>query len=250
MKMIILAAGQGTRLKPLTENKPKCMVQYNNKAIIDYTLDLADDFLIKDIIIINGYKKEVLKSYLIDRSVKFRTNHNYLNTNMVNSLFCAKDFMDDDIIVSYSDIIYEKKVLKSLIDSKNDVSVIIDKNWKFLWSLRMKNPLSDLETLKIKDGKIIEIGLKPKNYSQVEGQYIGLVKFSKKIIKRVKEYYLKLDKSKLYNGNNFNNMYLTTFLQLLADNLVDIKPVFINGGWIEIDSLEDLEKYKREGIIF
>ncbi len=153
--MIILAAGQGTRLKPLTDNKPKCMVQYNNKTIIDYTLDLADDFSIKDIIIINGYKKEVLKSYLRDRSVKFRTNHNYLNTNMVNSLFCAKDFMDDDIIVSYSDIIYEKKVLKSLIDSKNDVSVIIDKNWKFLWSLRMENPLSDIETLKIKDGKTI-----------------------------------------------------------------------------------------------
>tara|TARA_Y100001970_G_C14182067_1_gene830373 strand:- start:421 stop:600 length:180 start_codon:yes stop_codon:yes gene_type:complete len=58
MKMIILAAGQGTRLSPLTDNKPKCMVEYNGKSIIDYILDVAEDCSIKDINIINGYKKK------------------------------------------------------------------------------------------------------------------------------------------------------------------------------------------------
>ena len=87
MKMIILAAGQGTRLKPLTNNKPKCMVEYNNKTIIDYILDLTENFSINDVIVINGYKKEVLKSYLKGRDLKFCTNHNFLNTNMVPYLY-------------------------------------------------------------------------------------------------------------------------------------------------------------------
>ena len=56
MKMIIVAAGQGTRLRPLTNNKPKCMVEYNNKPIIDYILDAASECNIKDIAIVNGYK--------------------------------------------------------------------------------------------------------------------------------------------------------------------------------------------------
>ncbi|MBT7296750.1 NTP transferase domain-containing protein, partial [Candidatus Woesearchaeota archaeon] len=67
MKMIIVAAGQGIRLRPLTNNKPKCMVEYNNKPIIDYILDVASECNIRDVAIVNGYKKQVLEKYLENR---------------------------------------------------------------------------------------------------------------------------------------------------------------------------------------
>ena len=105
MKMIILAAGQGTRLRPLTNNKPKCMVKYQDKPIIDYILDAAKYCKIENIAVVDGYKKDVLEEYLIDEKLTFYTNKEFEKTNMVSTLFNAKNFMDDDIIISYADII-------------------------------------------------------------------------------------------------------------------------------------------------
>lgn len=249
MKMIILAAGQGTRLRPLTNNKPKCMVEYKGKPIIDYIIDVAHKCEIKDISIVNGYKKDVLEKYLKNKDVKFFTNELYTSTNMVSTLFCADDFMDDDVIISYSDIIFTEDVLKKLIVSKNKFNVVIDKKWRKLWSARMENPLDDAETLKVKNGKIIEIGKVPSGYADIEGQYIGLIKISKNVINDVKNHYNKLDKNISYDGKSFDNMYMTTFIQNLIDNLLDVDPVYINGNWIEIDSLEDLENLKNSTFI-
>ena len=244
MRMIILAAGQGTRLRPLTNNKPKCMVEYKKKPIIDYIIDAAHDCSISDLVIVNGYKKEVLENYLKNKDISFVTNIDYDNTNMVSTLFSAKDFMNDDLIISYADIIYKKEVLDKLIESKDDFSVVVDKDWKQLWMARMENPLEDAETLKIKNGYIYEIGKKPKSYKDIEGQYIGLVKISKNMVRKVIKYYESLDKNALYDGKNFQNMYMTSLIQTISDNLVNVKPVYINGGWLEIDCIDDLESYR------
>ncbi len=240
MKMIILAAGQGTRLRPLTNDIPKCMVKYENKPIIDYIIQVAKECSINNIAVVNGYKKEVLEKYLSDRILTFYTNNEFHSTNMVSTLFCAKDFMNDDIIVSYADIVYKKEVLEKLIKSEEDFSVVIDRKWRELWSQRMENPLEDAETLKIQNGNIIELGKKPKNYSEIEGQYIGLIKISKNILREVIDYYEGLDRSAMYDGKNFDNMYMTSFIQMMINNLLDVKPVFIDGGWVEIDCVEDI----------
>jgi len=244
MRMIILAAGQGTRLRPLTNDKPKCMVDYNQKPIIDSILEAASSCNLSDIVIVNGYKKEVLEYHLKDKDINFITNYDYDKTNMVSTLFCAKDFMNDDVIISYADIVYKKEILDKLIASEDDFSVVVDKDWKRLWGARMENPLEDAETLKIKNGYIYELGKKPENYEDIEGQYIGLVKISKNIIEKVVRYYEGLDKNGLYDGKDFANMFMTSLIQMIADDLVNVKPIYINGGWIEIDSIDDLKSYK------
>lgn len=244
MKMIIVAAGQGTRLRPFTNDKPKCMVEYNEKPIIDYILETANECNIKDIAVVNGYKKEILENYLKDKKLTFFTNKIFDKTNMVSTLFNAKDFMDDDIIISYADIVYKKEVLEKLISSNADFSVVVDKDWKKLWSLRMENPLEDAETLKLVDDNIVELGKKPSSYDDIEGQYIGLMKISKSTINKVIDFYDSLDKDKLYDGQDYDNMYMTSLIQMIIDNLMDVKPVLINGGWIEIDSVDDLKAYE------
>ena len=142
MKMIIVAAGQGTRLRPLTDNKPKCMVEYNNKPIIDYILDVANECNIKDVAIVNGYKKDILEEYLKDKGCVFFTNQEFDKTNMVSTLFHAKEFMSDDIIISYADIIYKSKILKKLMASKEDFSVVVDENWRELWRAQRRTGAS------------------------------------------------------------------------------------------------------------
>lgn len=250
MKMIILAAGEGSRLRPLTKNIPKCMVKFKGKPMIDYIIEASLNSEITDITIVNGYKSHVLEKYLNNQNINFINNEKYGKTNMVSTLFCAKKVLNDDVIISYSDIIYKKEILKSLILSKEEFSVIVDKEWDKLWSLRMQNPLSDLETLKIKENKIIEIGKKPKGYDNIEGQYIGLIKISKEVINKVIKYYEDLDKTRLYDGKDYDNMYMTSFIQMVIENLMDVSPVYTKGGWIEIDSIDDLDAYNRTKIKF
>ena len=186
-------------------------------------------------------KKDILESYLDDKDITFYTNSDFNKTNMVATLFCAQEFMDDDLIISYADIVYEKEVLAKLVDSHDDFSVVVDRKWRELWSLRMENPLSDAETLKIKDGNIIELGKPPHGYEDIEGQYVGLVKISKNVISQVIDFYNELDKGKEYDGKDFDNMYMTSFIQMIIDKLTDVKPIFIDGGWVEIDCLEDMK---------
>jgi choline kinase len=249
MKAIILAAGEGKRLRPLTEDRPKCMVPYKGKPIIDYILKTFSECGIDSIGIVSGYRKEVLEEYLKNQNLRFFFNELFASTNMVHTLFKAESFMDDDLVISYADIIYKKEVLTRLVNSKENISVVVDKNWKSLWQERMEDPLIDAETMKIKNGNIIELGKKPESYADIEGQYIGLIKISKKVISQVREFYHSLDKKDLYDGKDFNNMYMTSFIQLIIDRLTEVKPVFIEGGWFEIDSVEDLRVYENLNII-
>ena len=146
---------------------------------------------------------------------------------MVSTLFCAKELFDgsDDILIAYGDIIYNDKVLSAIVDSKDKINVIVDKNWEEYWSARMDNPLEDAETLKIGvGGNIKELGKKAKNYDDIEGQYIGLVKIRKDVVIQIKEYYENLDNNILYDGKDYENMYMTSFLQMIADNLMPLMP--------------------------
>lgn len=230
-KVIILCAGKGTRLRPYTDNIPKCMVSYKNIQIIDYILESLNLNNLNDITLVKGYLQEKLNK----KNTKNLVNKDYNNTNMVYSLFCAIEEMDgySDIIISYSDIIYNPDIISKLLDSNDKISVVVDKDWYNQWSNRMEDPLSDAETLKInKEGYITEIGKKPSSYEEIEGQYIGLIKFKKDIVKEVVNFYKNLKPDK--------NIYMTEFLTLISKNLYPLKAVEINGGWSEFDTISDL----------
>jgi choline kinase len=240
MRVIILAAGQGTRLRPFTNDKPKCMVELKGKPLIEYQLDLFKIFNITDINVVTGYLADKINYQEI---TKFY-NPKFDKTNMVYTLFCAKELFDrkDDILISYGDIIYNESVLNSIIKSDNPVNVVVDKNWKEYWSARMDNPLKDAETLKINDqGQIKELGKHPLNYDEIDGQYIGLIMIKKEVAEVILNYYDNLDKKISYDGKKYEDMYMTSFLQMIADNLMPLFPVYIENGWMEVDCASDLK---------
>jgi L-glutamine-phosphate cytidylyltransferase len=242
MRAIILAAGEGKRLRPLTENVPKCLVKYKDKEILSYTLDVLNEFNIKDVVIVGGYKVDVLNTFLQNTDTALIENRAFNSTNMVSTLFCAKKFLNEDLIISYSDIAYNKSIVKKLLDNSSEVGVIVDKAWRKLWEQRMENPLYDAETLKVdKNNNILELGKKPKDYKEIEGQYIGLFKVSKQAWPKIISIYEGLDREKLYDGQSFDNMYMTSFIQLLIDTQFEVKAIDIKGDWIEIDEVSDLD---------
>ena len=170
---------------------------------------------------------------------------------MVHSLFCAEPEMDDDLIVSYGDIIYSTDVLKQLIANDAPFVVAVDSQWRELWDLRMDNPLDDAETMKIdKNGDILELGKKAESYDDIQGQYIGLFKVARSILEEIRRFYHSLDRSELYDGQDFDNMYMTSFIQLIINRLMPVKAEVINGGCLEFDNEKDLSVYESHcGVI-
>ena len=95
------------------------------------------------------------------------------------------------------------------------------------------------------DGFITELGKKPESYAQIQGQYIGLIKISGDKIHDLIEFYDSMDRSCVYDGKDFANMYMTSFLQALIDAEWNVRAVPVDGGWLEVDSVEDLQMYER-----
>ena len=150
--------------------------------------------------------------------------------------------LEGDVIISYSDIVYSPSVVRRLIDTQADFAVVVDRDWRRLWQERMDDALDDAETLRLDHrGNIIELGRRATSYAEIEGQYVGLMKVSAAAWPKLHAFHAALDRDADYDGKNFDNMYMTTFIQAVIDRLMPVKAVPINGGWLEIDVPSDLE---------
>lgn len=239
MRAIILAAGQGSRLRPLTDQKPKCLVELSGKPLLVYQLRTLRACGIRDIYIVGGYCSDQLRDY----DITLYLNPRYAVTNMVSTLFAAEAVMtgDADLVIAYGDIVYEPRVLQALLDCDASIALAVDREWRRYWSARMEDPLADAETLKLTDGnRISEIGKKPQGYSDIEGQYTGLIKVRADHVRKFSDAWNAMDRNGVYDGRDFDNMYMTSFLQYLIDSGWDVRAAFIRNGWAEVDCEQDL----------
>ena len=171
---------------------------------------------------------------------------------MVETLFCAKETMQDSVIISYGDIVFQKNVLEKLIDSNEDFSVVIDKEWLRYWKIRFKNPLDDAESLKVDQNEYLRnIGQKVSNVDEVMGQYIGLMKFQNEGLEFLKKHYEKV-KSQAKLGTNplnpnlpFEKSFMTDLLQSLINEGCKIRGISIENGWLELDTIDDYKTYEK-----
>lgn len=244
MKAIILAAGQGTRLKKYTENLPKGMLSFMGKTIIERQIEMYRTCGIDDIIIVTGFAADKINY----DGVKYYHNDEFAETNMVESLMAARDEFDDDIIVSYSDILFEKTMLKCMMDSIADFACAVDDNWKEYWILRYGRVDFDTESLAIEnDDNIVELGLESPAIERIDARYIGLLKFSKEglayIVETMEEAYDKFDdKPWQQSGKSVRKAYMTDLLNAIIESGRNVKAVHFKNGWIEFDTNEDYEK--------
>src|SRR5688500_11038954 len=153
---VILAAGQGQRLKPLTNDRPKGMVDVAGSTIIERQIGLFRRAGIDDIAVVKGFCAESVPDY----GIRHYVNGEYSRTNMVYSLFAADaGFGGQDLVVSYGDILYSEAVLRALLASTAPVSVVVDLEWERYFRQRMDNPYDDAESLVLDEsGRIRSIG--------------------------------------------------------------------------------------------
>ncbi|MCK5818685.1 MAG: phosphocholine cytidylyltransferase family protein [Psychromonas sp.] len=235
MKALILAAGRGSRMNDLTEHRPKCLVKLNGKTLLAYQLAALQEAGITDIGIVTGYRAKMLRQFNL---TEFH-NARWSQTNMVHSLSCAKTWLKDDCIISYSDIFYSASAVTLLIKTKADIAITYDPNWLELWKNRFEDPLSDAETFRINDhNELMEIGGKPQNIEQVQGQYMGLLKFTPIGWARLEELRQTL------TPELRDKIHMTGALQnIIKRRILAIKAIPYLERWGEVDSAEDLACY-------
>ena len=224
------------------------MVELFGKNLLDWKVNLLKKYGISDIIVITGYMSEKINL----KQVRFYKNNLFETTNMVETLFCAREEFDDSLLIIYGDIIFEEKILEKILKSEDEISVVIDQNWKEYWKIRFNNPLDDAESLSLdKNGFIQNIGQKVNDIDDISGQYIGLIKFSKNSIQKILMFYDKM-KEESKNGKNplnenlsFEKSYMTDFLQAMINSGFKIKGIPVKNGWLELDSINDYETYQK-----
>ena len=239
MILIILASGRGSRLRSLTKNKPKCLIKiYKNKTLIDYTSENFRFF--RNVIVATGYKSDILKKKLKFSNVKFVHNKNYLTTNMVESLMLAKHkIKKNDIIISYADIFFSPKIVKSLIKYKKNI-LPLNKNWLKNWKKRYKKISyikTDAEDLIVKNNKILHIGGKIKN-KLPKYQYMGILKINNKTFYKLLKIYKNLKNKKISMTELLNSA--------IQKKITNFSYIITNKFWYEVDSLKDLKILKKD----
>jgi choline kinase len=237
VKAIILAAGRGSRMKSLTDERPKCLVQLRGKPLLEWQLESLRAAGISEIAVVTGYKRELLA----DRGLNEFHNSRWADTNMVSSLACAESWLEGQpCIVSYSDIFYSPVAVQSLMTSTASLAVTYDPNWLQLWTERFGDPLLDAETFRLTAANTLaEIGNQPHSVDHVQGQYMGLLRFTPEGWAEVVRLRAGLPPQQR------DSMHMTNTLQRVIDaGRVPIEALAYTGEWGEVDSIEDLCVYQ------
>jgi len=242
MRAVILAAGRGSRLGAIGEGRPKCLVELAHKPLIRRQIEALRGGGVSTIGIVRGYLGNMVN---IEDATYFE-NPRWAETNMVMSLAAAASWLQaDSVVISYADIFYGRDIVRELAASSGDLVVAYDRGWRSLWTRRFADPLSDAETFRTDaGGNLIEIGRRTTHIEDIEGQYMGLLKFTPQAWRAVEALLTSVD------AKTRDRMDMTTLLGTLLESSFPIKTVNISGQWGEIDSSGDLELYEqmiREG---
>jgi L-glutamine-phosphate cytidylyltransferase len=229
MKAVILAAGQGTRIRSVHGEHPKCLIEVDNTTILDHQLDALSMVGINDVAIVVGYEKEQIIAHvnartLLSPRIRFIENPAFAITNNIYSLWLALDWLrGDSFIVLNADVIFNPEILDVAVRPHAPISMIVDPLWRD-------------ETMKvvILDDHVIRMS---KNISREEfsGTYIGITVFSKAIQDRF--FHKMEDVIAAGRVNEFFNVAV----QELANEGVPVGYTSTDGlPWAEIDDPVDL----------
>jgi choline kinase len=242
MRGVILADGRGSRLGHLTDDRPKCLVEIAGKALIERQVAALRRGGVEEIAVVRGYR-----AAMIDLpGLCYFANERWAETNMVMSLVAAAPWLHaGPAIVSYADIFYRSELVRGLAGAPGELAIAYDRAWRRLWTRRFADPLGDAETFRMDAaGRLLEIGGKTARMEEIEGQYMGLLRFTPAAWRAVEALLGTLA------APVRDRLDVTGLLRRLLAQGETIGTVGTDGQWGEIDNPEDVALYEsmvREG---
>lgn len=226
MKVLLLAAGRGTRISRYLSGNPKCTVDIGNEKLIEYTIKMFNKKGVTDIAMVLGYEADIIKETLKDYNIKYYFNPFFDVTNSIASAWFAKDFIqDDDIIIMNADVFLEEKLIDYILSSKKTNLMYADGS---------RREEADYK-FKYENGILMKYG-KELAGDDISGEYVGIGKFDYKFLKVFIPKLEEMIKNQKHSVWWENVVYEISNTQEI--NVDDIKGMF----WAEVDYIEDYER--------
>jgi choline kinase len=236
MKAIILAAGRGSRMGGLTDDRPKCLVELAGRPLLARQTSALRDGGVDEVGLVRGYRGDLFDN----TGVTLFDNPRWAESNMVVSLRCAAPWLrTEPCIISYSDIFYSAATVERLAACADDIAIAFDPDWRQLWERRFADPLADAETFRRDENNIVtEIGKKTTEIADIQGQYMGLLRFSPAGWAKVEVF---LDAMPPIARDRLD---MTSLLSGLIAGGARVRAVAAVGPWGEVDNATDLKLYE------
>ena len=226
MKAIILAAGYGSRMHPLVQDMPKCLLTIKGETILARQLRILRSCGIEDITVVTGFHRERIVE-LYGEEVSIRYNPHYEITGSIFSLWTVRDFLTDDTIISNADSIFTEEPLKKLLANRN------------LYCMAIDNKLCDKEARKVRViGNIVVETSKAIPLKETFGEFLGLAKIKKQGTKAFGKSLFECVK------RDSNSDFPDTFSDLLKKGC-KINYILADTPWTEIDTRKDYKEFLK-----
>ena len=235
MKAVILAAGQGTRIRSVHGDHPKCLIEVDGRTILDHQLEALSMVGVNDVAIVVGYEQEQIISHVRasaltnSQCIYFIENQAFAITNNIYSLWLALDWLHGSPFIALNaDVIFDPEILQMAVRPNAPISMIVDPLWRD-------------ETMKviIEDDRIIEMSKKI-SHEEFSGTYIGITVFSQTV-----QHHLYQKMNRLISAGRVNEFF-NVAVQDLATEGVHVGFITTNGlPWAEIDDPVDLTYAQR-----
>ncbi|MBR3673268.1 MAG: phosphocholine cytidylyltransferase family protein [Clostridia bacterium] len=225
MKVLLLAAGRGTRISRYLSGNPKCTVDIGNEKLIQYTIRMLNKKGITDIAMVLGYRADIIKETLKDYDVKYYYNPFFDVTNSIASSWFAKDFLDDDILIMNADVFLEEKLIDYILSQKDSPVMFADSSRKEEADYKFK----------FENGVLLKYG-KELEGDDISGEYVGIGRFNKDFLK---EFIVQLEKM-------INEQQHSVWWENVVYEISEQKDIYVNDVkgmfWAEVDYIEDYER--------
>jgi choline kinase len=247
---IVIAAGRGIRMRPHTDERPKCMLPINGRPLLSFTLDALREAGCARIVVVTGHLADLIDA----PGCTLVHNHEYPHNNILHSLMFAREAFDDDLLISYSDIVVEPSVHRALAAAPGDIVLAVDRDWRGYYDGRVGHPIAEAEKVHVRQaggaavatavGKHLDAADPPGGLC---GEFLGLLKMTRAGARRFRERFATID-ARLGPGDPFRaaaewrKAYVTDLLADLIATGEEIRCLLIERGWAELDVFEDYER--------
>jgi len=248
MRPIIIGAGRGSRLGPRTDEVPKTLVPVMGRPMLDWILDAlaAGGFSRRDVVFICGYRAEVVRARYPEFT--FVDNLDWASNNILLSLLCAREHLSDGFLCTYADIVYRSGIVRDLMDSPHAMTLGCDTDWRRRYRDRSQHPESDGEKLLAEGDRVVRLSrtLAPEAAS---GEFVGVARFTADGARTFTEGFdaaqAQFAGRTFREGRSFEKAYLIDLFQWMIERGGDFHRADMHGGYMEIDTLEDLAAAPR-----
>jgi L-glutamine-phosphate cytidylyltransferase len=254
-RAILIAAGRGKRLGANTDEIPKGMVQVGAKPILGWVWDAFRAAGIEELVVIRGYRGDVLERFVrpLCPRVSFVDNTAWQTNNVLLSLACARAYLDQPCLISYSDIIFTPAVACAAAASPAEIALVVDRKFRDIYEGRTEHPLEEGEVTDLMhDGSVARVGKRALPAADAIGEFIGLTKLGvrgaatvARTLDGLARRFDGREQEPFQRAATYRNAYLTDLWQELIDSGLRLDPVLIDGYWREIDTGQDLERARQ-----